>query len=69
MYVCIYKVRPKSSVNGTRKKTKKEDTNKLTTLDFKMIPILNNTLLATPKIKFLPGLLPIFVAHQPTHQT
>jgi hypothetical protein len=28
-------------------KTKKEDTNKLTILAFKMIPILHNTLLAT----------------------
>jgi hypothetical protein len=55
-------------VNGTRKQTKKEDTNKLTTLAFKMIPILHNTLLATPKIKFFLGLLPIFGAHQPTHQ-
>jgi hypothetical protein len=43
----MYKVRPKSSVNGTRKQTKKEDTNKLTILAFKMIPILHNTLLAT----------------------
>jgi hypothetical protein len=47
---------------------KKEDTNKLTTLAFKMIPILHNTLLATPKIKFFLRLLPIFGAHQPTHQ-
>jgi hypothetical protein len=55
-------------VNGTRKQTTKEDTNKLTTLAFKMIPILQNTLLATPKIKFFQGLLQIFGAHQPTHQ-
>jgi hypothetical protein len=55
-------------VNGTRKQTKKEDTNKLTTLAFKMIPILHNTLLATPKIKLFLGLLPIFAAHQPTYQ-
>jgi hypothetical protein len=40
--------------------TKKEDTNKLTTLAFKMIPILHKTLLATPKIKFFLGLLLIF---------
>jgi hypothetical protein len=32
-----------------QKTNKKEDTNKLTTLAFKMIPILHNTLLATPK--------------------
>jgi hypothetical protein len=49
-------------------KQKKEDTNILTTLAFKMIPILHNTLLATPKIKFVLGLLQIFGAHQPTHQ-
>jgi hypothetical protein len=55
-------------VNGTRKQTKKEDTNKLTTLVFKMIPILYNTLLATPKIKFFLGLLPIFGAHKSTQQ-
>jgi hypothetical protein len=55
-------------VNGTRKQTKKEDKNRLTTLDFKMIPIFNNTLLATTKMTFFPGLLPIFGAHQPTHQ-
>jgi hypothetical protein len=30
-----------------QKTNKKEDTNKLTTLAFKMIPILHNTLLAT----------------------
>jgi hypothetical protein len=30
----------------------KKDTNKSTTLTFKMIPILHNTLLATPKINF-----------------
>jgi hypothetical protein len=34
---------------------KKEDTNKLTTLAFKMIHILHNTLLATPKLKFYSG--------------
>jgi hypothetical protein len=56
----IYKVRPKSSVNGTRKETKKEDTNKLTTLAFKMIPILHNTLLATPKLKFYSGVFANF---------
>jgi hypothetical protein len=56
-------------VNGTRKQTKKEDKNKLTTLAFKMIPIFHNTLLATTKINFFLGLLPIFGAHQPTHQT
>jgi hypothetical protein len=39
-------------VNGTRKQTKKGDTTKLTTLAFKMVPILHNTLLATPKIYF-----------------
>jgi hypothetical protein len=55
-------------VNGTRKQTKKEDENKLTTLAFKMIPIFHNTLLATTKINFFLGLLPIFGAHQPTHQ-
>jgi hypothetical protein len=33
-----------------------------------MIPVLHITLLATPKIKLFRGLLPIFVAHQPTHQ-
>jgi hypothetical protein len=42
-------------VNGTRKQTKKEDENKLTTLTFKMIPIFHNTLLATTKIKFFWG--------------
>jgi hypothetical protein len=42
-------------VNGTRQQTKKEDTNKLTTLAFKMIPILHNTLLATPELKFYSG--------------
>jgi hypothetical protein len=36
-------------------KKKKEDTNKLTILAFKMIPILYNTLLATPKLKFYSG--------------
>jgi uncharacterized membrane protein YiaA len=59
-----YSVCPKSSVNGTRKKTKREDENKLTTLAFKMIHIFNNTLLATNKIKFFVGFLPIFGAHQ-----
>jgi hypothetical protein len=49
-------------VNGTRKQTKKEETNKLTTLVFKMIHIIHNTLLATPKIKFFLGLLPNFEA-------
>jgi hypothetical protein len=44
---------------------KKDDKNKLTTLAFKMIPIFHNTLLATTKIKFFLGLLPIFGAHQP----
>jgi hypothetical protein len=39
-------------VNVTRNQTKKEDKNKLTTLVFKMIPILHNTLLATPKLTF-----------------
>jgi hypothetical protein len=34
---------------------KKKDTNKLTTLAFKMISILHNTLLATPKLKFYSG--------------
>jgi hypothetical protein len=44
----MYKVRPKSLVNGTRKKKKKKEyTNKLTILAFKIIPILHNTLLAT----------------------
>jgi hypothetical protein len=42
-------------VNGARKQTKKEDTNKFTILVFKMIPILYNTLLATPKLKFYSG--------------
>jgi hypothetical protein len=42
----IYRVCPKCLVNGTRKQ-KKEDTNKLTMLAFKMIPILHNTQLAT----------------------
>jgi hypothetical protein len=51
-------------VNGTRKQTKKEDKNKLTTLAFKIIPIFHNTLLATTKIKFFLGLLPMFGAHQ-----
>jgi hypothetical protein len=37
------------------KKKKKEDTNKLTTLAFIMIPILHDTLLATPKLKFYSG--------------
>jgi hypothetical protein len=36
-------------------KQKIEDTNKLTTLAFKMFPILHNTLLATPKLKFYYG--------------
>jgi hypothetical protein len=39
-------------VNGTRKQTKTEDTNKLTLLVFKIIAILHNTRLAT-FIKFL----------------
>jgi hypothetical protein len=39
-------------VNGTRKQTKKK---KLTTLAFKIIPIIHNTLLATPKLKFYFG--------------
>jgi hypothetical protein len=43
----IYKVRLKSSVNGTREKRKKEDTIKFSILAFKMILILHNTLLAT----------------------
>jgi hypothetical protein len=38
-------------VNGTRKQTKK----KKFTLAFKMIPILHNTLLANPKLKFYFG--------------
>jgi hypothetical protein len=50
-------------VNGTRKQTKKEDTNKLTTLAFRMIPILHNTLLATPKLKFYSGAFANFWAH------
>jgi hypothetical protein len=33
-------------VNGTKKKNKTEDTNKLTLLTFKIIAILHNTLLA-----------------------
>jgi hypothetical protein len=48
-----------------QKTNKKEDENKLTTLALKMIPIFHNTLLATTKIKFFLGLLPIFGAHQP----
>jgi hypothetical protein len=44
-------------VTGTRKQTKKE---KLTTLAFKMISILHNTLLATPKLKFYFGAFPHF---------
>jgi hypothetical protein len=56
-------------VNGTRKQTKKkEDKNKLTTVAVTMVPILHNTLLVTTKIKFFLGHLPIFGAHQPTHQ-
>jgi hypothetical protein len=43
----IYTVCPKSSVNGTRKKVKKEDTNKLTILAVKMILMLHKTQLAT----------------------
>jgi hypothetical protein len=42
-----YVVCLKSSVNGTRKQQKTEDTNKLTLLTFKIIAILHNTLLAT----------------------
>jgi hypothetical protein len=38
-----------------QKTNKKEDTNKLTTLAFKMIPIFHNTLSATPKLKFYCG--------------
>jgi hypothetical protein len=45
----------KSSMNGIRKQKTKEDTIKLTTLAFKMIHILHNTLLATHKIKFYLG--------------
>jgi hypothetical protein len=37
----------KSSLNGTRKQKRTEDTNKLTLLAFKIIAILHNTLLAT----------------------
>jgi hypothetical protein len=40
-----------------QKANKKEDTNKLTTLAFKMIPTLHNTLLATPKLKIYSGAL------------
>jgi hypothetical protein len=40
----MYRVRPKISVDGTGKK---EDTNKLNILAFKMSLILHNTLLAT----------------------
>jgi hypothetical protein len=55
MLIYIHKVRPKSSVNGTRGERKKErkkkkrerDTNKLTIVAFKMIPILHNTRLVT----------------------
>jgi hypothetical protein len=43
----FYVVCLKSSVNGTRKKNKTEDTNKLTLLAFKIIALLHNTLLAT----------------------
>jgi hypothetical protein len=60
------RVCPKISVKKTNKK---EDKNKLTTLAFKTTPMFHNTLLATTKIKFFLGLLPIFGAHQPTHQT
>jgi hypothetical protein len=49
-------------------KEQKRDTNKLTTLAFKMIPILHNTQLATPKNKICSGVLSTFGAHQPTHQ-
>jgi hypothetical protein len=42
------------------KQKKKEDTNKLTTLAFKMIPVLHNTLLATPKLKFYSGAFAYF---------
>jgi hypothetical protein len=45
--VHTYKVRPKSSMNGTRKQYTKEYTNKLNTLAYKIIPILHNTLSAT----------------------
>jgi hypothetical protein len=38
-----------------QKTNKKEDTNKLTTLTFRIIPILHNTLLVTPKFKFYSG--------------
>jgi hypothetical protein len=43
----MYVVCLKRSVNGTRKQTKTEDTNKLTLLAFKIIAILHNTRLAT----------------------
>jgi hypothetical protein len=53
-------VASKSSVTGTRKQ-EKEDRNKLTTLAFKIIPVLHNKLLATPKINFFLGLLQFLV--------
>jgi hypothetical protein len=83
MTVVIYTVRPKRSVNGTRKKMKYKQINYigfkrplsftthcwqrsskllesvrkglLNTLTFKTIPVLQNTPLATPKIKFFRG--------------
>jgi hypothetical protein len=49
-----------------QKANKKEDTNKLTTLAFKMVSILHTTLLATPKIYFFSGGFAHFWGHQPT---
>jgi hypothetical protein len=42
----------------------KQKKKKSTTLAFKIIPIIHNTLLATPNSNFTLGLLPIFGAHQ-----
>jgi hypothetical protein len=45
----LYVVCLKRSVNGTRKKNKTEDTNKLTLLTFKMVIILHNTRGGNPR--------------------
>jgi hypothetical protein len=46
MYVCMY-IHGASKTFGEWYQEKKEDTNRLTILDFKTIRILHNTLLAT----------------------
>jgi hypothetical protein len=54
-------------VNVSRKQTK-NDTNKLITIAFKIIPIFHNKLLATPKTKTILALLSNFGPHQATQE-